>query len=87
MPHLTETQTIDTAAKHGDWRDDLFRDGFVVVKGVVSAEKSQLYTEQMFDWLEKFPFGFDRKDQNTWTEEHLPSHMKLVCISIGDAFC
>ncbi|KAF8864877.1 hypothetical protein BDZ45DRAFT_669251 [Acephala macrosclerotiorum] len=76
MPHSTAAQTIDTSFIYGDWRDDLFRDGFVVVKSVISLENSQKYIEQMFQWLEKFPFGFDRNRPETWTEEHLPTHMK-----------
>lgn len=76
MPHSTESQTIDGNAIHGDWRDDLFRDGYAVVKGVLSAERSQTYIDRMFEWLERFPFGFDRNDPDTWTENHLPTHIK-----------
>ncbi|TVY14532.1 putative phytanoyl-CoA dioxygenase [Lachnellula arida] len=75
MPHA-EDFTIDTGQKHGDWRDELFRDGFVVLKDVISAENSQKYIQNMFSWLEKFPFGFDRNDSKTWTPDHLPTHMK-----------
>jgi hypothetical protein len=76
MPHSIDAHTIDTLQKYGDWRDDLFRDGFVVVKGIISPEKSQAYIQDMFTWLEKFPFGFDRKKPETWSEEYLPTHMK-----------
>ncbi|TVY45737.1 hypothetical protein LSUB1_G000401 [Lachnellula subtilissima] len=75
MPHA-ERFTIDTVQKHGDWRDDLFRDGFVVLKGLISMENSERYIQDMFSWLEKFPFGFDRNDEKTWTPEYLPTHMK-----------
>jgi len=75
MPHA-ERFTIDTVQKHGDWRDDLFRDGFVVLKGLISTEDSERYKQDMFSWLEKFPFGFDRNDEKTWTPEYLPTHMK-----------
>ncbi len=76
MTHQTEPQVIATSLKYGDWRDHLFRDGFVVVKGVISSERSQMYIDRMFDWLEKFPFGFDKRNPETWTEEHLPTHIK-----------
>ena len=78
MPHSVEMQTINTHQKHGDWRDDLFRDGFVVVKNVISPEKSQGYIEEMFSWLETFPYGFDRRDPGKWTPEYLPTHMKYI---------
>lgn len=75
MPHA-EDFTIDTGREHGDWRDELFRDGFVVLKDVISPESSRKYIQDMFSWLEKFPFGFDRNDPTTWTPDHLPTHMK-----------
>lgn len=36
----------------GDFRDDLQRDGFAVVKGAVPRERADGYAEQMFQWLE-----------------------------------
>jgi len=36
----------------GDFRDDLQRDGFAVVKGAVPRERADQYAEQMFQWLE-----------------------------------
>ena len=39
-------------ASFGDFRDDLQRDGFAVVKGAVPREKADKYAEQMFQWLE-----------------------------------
>ncbi|KAF4540680.1 Phytanoyl- dioxygenase [Lasiodiplodia theobromae] len=71
MPHY-----IDTTAKTGDWRDALYEDGFVVVKGVLSQEKASSYVDRMFQWLESFPFGFKRDDPSTWNANHLPAHMK-----------
>ncbi|KAE9989013.1 hypothetical protein EG328_003330 [Venturia inaequalis] len=75
MPHST-AQTIDDSKGHADWRDDLFRDGYVVVSGVLEQGKCDKYIQDMFSWLEKFPYGFDRNNKETWTEEHLPTHMK-----------
>lgn len=79
MPHKVDTPLsthIDTTICHGDWRDDLFRDGFVVVKGVMSPEKAAYYVERMYQWLETFPLGFDRQDPSTWTPQNLPTHDK-----------
>lgn len=36
----------------GDFRDDLLRDGFAVVKGAVPRERADDYADQMFQWLE-----------------------------------
>lgn len=36
----------------GDFRDDLQRDGFAVVKGAVPRERADQYADQMFQWLE-----------------------------------
>ncbi|PVH99936.1 hypothetical protein DM02DRAFT_672322 [Periconia macrospinosa] len=76
MPHYESEPKIDTEVLTGDWRDDLFRDGFVVVKGVLSPEQAQGYKDRMFEWLETFPYGFKANDPSTWGKEHLPEHMK-----------
>jgi hypothetical protein len=76
MPHYEKEPKIDMEGVTGDWREHLFRDGYVVVKGVLSAEKANMYTERMFEWLETFPYGFKAGDKSTWTKEHLPEHMK-----------
>lgn len=39
-------------ASFGDFRDDLQRDGFAVVKAAVPRERADQYAEQMFQWLE-----------------------------------
>ncbi|CAK7220273.1 hypothetical protein SCUCBS95973_004103 [Sporothrix curviconia] len=67
---------VDTSIRYGDWRDDLFENGYVVVKQVMSVEKAQYYVDKMLSWLETFPLGFDRKDRSTWTTENLPYHWK-----------
>jgi len=36
----------------GDWRDDLVRDGFAVVKGAVPRERADKYADTMYSWLE-----------------------------------
>ncbi|KAL4797899.1 hypothetical protein BDV19DRAFT_397499 [Aspergillus venezuelensis] len=77
MPHsVSEDHTVDTSKVHGDWRDDLFRDGFVVVKNVIPKKRCDYYIDKMFEWVGKFPYGFDKNDKLKWTAEHLPTHMK-----------
>lgn len=38
--------------KYGDFRDDLIRDGFAVIKGAVPRERADKYAEQMYKFLE-----------------------------------
>lgn len=37
---------------HGDFRDDLVRDGYVVVKGAIPRERADKYGEEMMSYLE-----------------------------------
>ena len=41
-----------TDAKFGDWRDDLARDGYAVIKGAIPRERANKYADQMYSWLE-----------------------------------
>lgn len=38
--------------KFGDWRDDLIRDGYAVVKGAVPRERALKYADQMYSLAE-----------------------------------
>lgn len=76
MPHYENEPLIDTTARPGDWRDQLYEDGFVVVKNVLSEERAQSYIDRMFQWLESFPYGFKFDDKSSWNTHHLPAHMK-----------
>lgn len=37
---------------HGDFRDDLSRDGFAIVKGAIPRARADQYADEMFSWLE-----------------------------------
>lgn len=77
MPHrLSDPVAIDVTQKYGDFRDQLFKDGYAVVKDTIPEDRCKNYIESMTQWLEKFPFGFNRNDPNTWVPENLPAHMK-----------
>lgn len=76
MPHYEEEPKIDTNVETGDWRDQLYRDGYYVVKGVLPKDKAQSYVDRMFSWLESFPYGFQKDDPSTWHSAHLPDHIK-----------
>jgi hypothetical protein len=36
----------------GDWRDDLIRDGYAVIKGAIPRERAEKYVDAMYSWLE-----------------------------------
>lgn len=69
---------ISTSQSFGDWRDNLVNDGYVVLKGVISEARAQYYLNSLFDWLETFPYGFNKSDRSTWGQENLPAHIKYV---------
>ncbi|GFZ51910.1 hypothetical protein JCM24511_09680 [Saitozyma sp. JCM 24511] len=56
------------------WLKDLQRDGFVVVKGVVTPEKAAEYAQKGEEWLEGFKLGYKRDDPSTWDVKKLPKH-------------
>ncbi|KAJ4298140.1 hypothetical protein N0V90_006039 [Kalmusia sp. IMI 367209] len=80
MPHYENEPTVDETVTAGDWRDELFRDGYVVVKGVLSDQKAQSYVDGMFQWLESFPYGFKADDVSKWGEKYLPTHINEPAI-------
>ncbi|PYH68358.1 phytanoyl-CoA dioxygenase family protein [Aspergillus vadensis CBS 113365] len=61
---------------YGDWRDEFYRNGYVVLKNVISREKALNYREKALDWLQSFNTGFDINDQSTWTAKNLPQSFK-----------
>ncbi|UPL00743.1 hypothetical protein LCI18_011677 [Fusarium solani-melongenae] len=59
---------------YGDWRDDLVRDGFVVVKGAVPLERAEKYGNDILSYLENLQggLGFKRDDPTTIKNDNLP---------------
>lgn len=41
-----------TDHQFGDFRDELARNGFAVVKGAIPREKALKYADEMYTWLE-----------------------------------
>ncbi|KAH4215826.1 hypothetical protein HBI70_236410 [Parastagonospora nodorum] len=67
---------------YGDWRDDLARDGYAVVKGAIPREKADDYANRMYSWLEGFNLGFDRNDLSTVHRDRLPAiNEKGMCLN------
>ncbi len=38
---------------YGDFRDDVVRDGFAVIKGAIPAERAAMYEGQFHEYLEE----------------------------------
>jgi hypothetical protein len=68
--------TFDEDAVYGDWRDEFFKNGCVVIKNVISKDRAQYYQDKQIEWLKRFELGFDENDSSTWTEDHLPVSFK-----------
>jgi hypothetical protein len=52
-PVQDDAMKVDgTDAKYGDWRDDLARDGYAVIKGAIPRERADKYADKMYSWLE-----------------------------------
>ncbi|KAK2041708.1 hypothetical protein LZ31DRAFT_471923 [Colletotrichum somersetense] len=75
-------------AIYGDFRDDILRDGYAVVKGAVPRERADQYAEEMMSYLENFSggLGFKRDDPTTVKESNLPIiNEKGMCFGYGIA--
>jgi len=68
MPHATDPPVIithpavedkrgiypDVTATYGDWRDDLFQNGYAVIPNVVEEERAKEYVESMYVSMNDF---------------------------------
>ncbi|KAH7046740.1 hypothetical protein B0J12DRAFT_756772 [Macrophomina phaseolina] len=73
---------------YGDWRDDLIRDGYAVVKGAIPRDRAEQYGDEMMTYLETFAggLGFNRADPSTIKESNLPIiNEKGMCLGYGIA--
>lgn len=66
----------DQKVQYGDWRDDFFRDGYVIIKNVLPKDRARQYQSEALTWLESFGIGFDRNDKTTWKKENVPQSFK-----------
>ncbi|KAL4971936.1 hypothetical protein BDW66DRAFT_163291 [Aspergillus desertorum] len=74
---FTVKDLVDFSDRHyGDWRDEFHKNGFVVLKNVISPKRVQYYCDKQIERLKKFELGFDENDESTWTAEHLPVSFK-----------
>lgn len=45
-------QMDGTDPVYNDWRDDLIKNGYAVIKGAIPRERADKYADAMFSWLE-----------------------------------
>jgi len=57
---------------YNDFRDDLVRDGFAVIKGAIPPERAAEHASNFHAYMEEFGFGYDRNDPSTVRQECLP---------------
>ncbi|KAK4057267.1 hypothetical protein OIO90_001764 [Microbotryomycetes sp. JL221] len=69
-----ELDCLDFSGKtvYNDFRDDLVRDGYAVIKNAVPEDKAAYYVSEIHQWLEDFNLGYKRDDPSTIREECLP---------------
>ncbi|KAL8280302.1 hypothetical protein RQP46_007219 [Phenoliferia psychrophenolica] len=76
---IPPTKFADLLTK-GPFKDALRRDlasvGYHVVKQAIPEDRALEYRSKAHAWLEGFGLGYDRNDESTWTNAHLPPHIK-----------
>ncbi|KIW96021.1 uncharacterized protein Z519_03087 [Cladophialophora bantiana CBS 173.52] len=71
----TTTQTITPiplSTRYGDWRDDLLKNGYTVIKAAIPPDRANSYQQRAFDWLKSFNTPLDFENPDTWVRENLP---------------
>ncbi|CAK7205977.1 hypothetical protein SEUCBS139899_008760 [Sporothrix eucalyptigena] len=69
---VKETSSFQIQNPGGDWRDELEKKGYCVVKGVLTPERAKYYQDQAFAWLKSFDASLDLDDPSTWAKANLP---------------
>nr|AOR51877.1 phytanoil-CoA dioxygenase [Phaffia rhodozyma] len=65
-----------SSVHHGDFRDQLFSKGWVVVPNVIPDDRAREYVSRAHDFLESFNLGYNRDDPSTWNLSSLPYNNK-----------
>ncbi|KAL8278655.1 hypothetical protein RQP46_008947 [Phenoliferia psychrophenolica] len=74
IPPFPYADLLTKGAPFGDWRDDLARDGYVVVPQVISPEKATEYRMRAFDWVSSFGRGFEFGKPETYGQAFMPQY-------------
>ncbi|KAH8883310.1 phytanoyl-CoA dioxygenase [Thozetella sp. PMI_491] len=60
-----------------DFRGDLARDGYVVIKNAVPVDTALAYQEKAWGWLSSFKTGLDFQKPETWVQQNLPQQNSI----------
>ncbi|KAH6898321.1 hypothetical protein B0T10DRAFT_504891 [Thelonectria olida] len=72
-PDGADRMKVDgTDRRYGDWRDDLIRDGYAVIKGAIPKERALSYANRFYGLVESFGLGYDRTNSLTVRPDKLP---------------
>jgi len=63
--------------KYNDFRDDLFANGYVVIKNAIPYKRAVEYQQKAFAWLKSFETELDLSNPDTWIKENLPVQSKI----------
>ncbi|KAL4874212.1 phytanoyl-CoA dioxygenase [Aspergillus karnatakaensis] len=58
---------------YNDFRDQLQKEGYAVVKSAVSRDRAAAYQQKAFQWLNSFNTDLDIADPSTWRSDNLPA--------------
>ncbi|KPI37587.1 uncharacterized protein AB675_3997 [Cyphellophora attinorum] len=75
--HPVRPAAIKLEGPYGDFRDDLVKQGYTVIKSAISPDQAKAYQQKAFDWLASFNTPLDLADPSTWKAENLPVQTKL----------
>lgn len=73
--------------KYDDFRADLQRDGYAVVKGAIPSVRAEYYRHKALDWMLSFDSDLDLNNRETWVEENLPVMNKIIRAFSGYGVC
>jgi hypothetical protein len=73
--------------KYDDFRADLQRDEYVVVKGAIPGKLADHYRQKALDWMLSFGSDLDLDKRETWVEENLLVMNKTIRAFSGYGVC
>ncbi|KAF7718506.1 Phytanoyl-CoA dioxygenase [Penicillium ucsense] len=76
VPGLNQSR-FRLTGPHGDWRDELQSQGYVVIKNAIAPARAKHYQQKALDWLTSFDTELDLNNPSTWTVDNLPFQSKV----------
>ncbi|GKT40261.1 uncharacterized protein ColSpa_00442 [Colletotrichum spaethianum] len=76
-PTLVKSALPSVVKTKDDWRADLEKNGFAVVKGAIPRDRAISYQEKAYAWLKSFGTDLDFNNPATWITANLPVQSKI----------